>query len=177
MTHQQPNTASRTFSTVTALATCSQAHQCITMSFLPPPKAATEHDKYDGTATEPHPAISVKSSAKPEASLNATFGGGIRAPSPDPSLLSIDDSNNIRLGRNPDYVPIEGRGSHASRSPAPCPKTWRGSIALFWTRNKGLAYVLFSQLFGTLMNVATRMLEIEGNNGMSECIGNRIYWT
>ncbi|KAF2692279.1 hypothetical protein K458DRAFT_411935 [Lentithecium fluviatile CBS 122367] len=135
------------------------------MSFLPPPKASDEHDKYDEMATEPYPKVPVKSGAKPEASLNVTFGGGIRAPSPDPSLLSIDDSNNIRLGRNPDYSPIGSNGRLASRSPAPRPKTWRGRIALFWTTNKGLAYVLFSQLFGTLMNVTTRKLEIEGNNG------------
>ncbi|KAF2101083.1 hypothetical protein NA57DRAFT_24049, partial [Rhizodiscina lignyota] len=34
-----------------------------------------------------------------------------------------------------------------------------------WVRNKGLALVLIAQVFGTLMNVTTRLLEVEGNNG------------
>ena len=136
------------------------------MSFPPPPKAADEHAKHDDTAVEPSSEVPAKSSAKPEASLNVTFGGGIRAASPGPSLLSIDDSNNIRLGRDPYHVPAGSLGRHASRSPAPLPQTWRARFALFWTRNKGLAYVLFSQLFGTLMNVTTRTLEVEGNEGM-----------
>jgi hypothetical protein len=141
------------------------------MSFPPRTKAADEHDKHDDTAVEPYPEVPTRSSTKPEASLNVIFGGGIRAASPDPSLLSIDDSNNIRLGRNPDYVPVASLGRHASRSPAPHPQTWSGRFALFWIRNKGLAYVLFSQLFGTLMNVTTRTLEIEGNEGMSKYSG------
>ncbi|KAF2431928.1 hypothetical protein EJ08DRAFT_586544 [Tothia fuscella] len=35
----------------------------------------------------------------------------------------------------------------------------------FWVRNKGLGLVLLAQVFGTLMNVTTRILELEGNNG------------
>jgi len=106
---------------------------------------------------------SFKPRDKPEVSLNVTRGA-IRAPSPDPSLLSIDDSNNIRLGRNPDYDPVEHGRRHASRSPA-APRTLRGKLRLSWVRNKGLALVLIAQLFGTLMNVTTRLLEIEGNDG------------
>ena len=137
------------------------------MSLPPPPKAADEQYGHSDTADEHYPVVAVKPSAKPDASLNATFGGGIRVPSPDPSLLSIDDVNNLRLGRNLDYLPVGTSGRHASRSPAPRPQTLKGRLALFWARNKGLAYVLFSQLFGTLMNVTTRKLEIEGNDGMS----------
>jgi hypothetical protein len=148
-----------------------QAHQCIAMSFSLPPKATEEHDKNNDAVTEPLAEEIVKSGVKPETSLNVTFSGAVRAASPDPSLLSIDDSNNIRLGRNPHYVPLDDLGRHASRSPAPRPHTWKGRFALFWTRNKGLAYVLFSQLFGTLMNVTTRKLEIEGNEGTSEVCG------
>ncbi|KNG47918.1 duf6 domain-containing protein [Stemphylium lycopersici] len=89
--------------------------------------------------------------------------GAIRIPSPDPSLISIDDSNNIRLGRNPDYVPFH-HDRLTSRSPAP-PQTLKGRVRASWIANKGLALVLISQLFGTLMNVTTRMLEVEGNDG------------
>lgn len=35
----------------------------------------------------------------------------------------------------------------------------------FLQQNKGLVYVLCAQLFGVLMNVTTRLLEIEGNHG------------
>jgi hypothetical protein len=170
LTHQPPDCASpprsRNSSVVAIAPTCSRVHRCITMSFPPPPKAADEHDIHDDTAMDPRTEVVIKSGAKPEASLNVTFGGGVRSASPDPSLLSIDDSNNIRLGRRPAYLPVGSLGRHVSLSPAPRPQTWRGRSALFWTRNKGLAYVLFSQLFGTLMNVTTRMLEIEGNDGM-----------
>lgn len=111
---------------------------------------------------------------KAEVSLKVSRGA-IRAPSPDPSLISIDDSNNIRRGRNPDYVPVESGRRRASRSPAPSPQTVRGRLQLFWITNKGLAFVLIAQLFGTLMNVTTRMLEIEGNNGehVEKCIWQR----
>jgi hypothetical protein len=103
---------------------------------------------------------SFKPGDKPEDSLNVVRGA-IRAPSPDPSLISIDDSNNIRLGRNPNYVPGY---RHASRSPAP-PRTLRARLQISWVKNKGLVLVLIAQLFGTLMNVTTRMLEMEGNDG------------
>ena len=34
-----------------------------------------------------------------------------------------------------------------------------------WRNNKALVYVVLSQLFGTLMNVTTRLLEVDGNHG------------
>lgn len=34
-----------------------------------------------------------------------------------------------------------------------------------YERNKGVFYVLLAQVFGVLMNVTTRILEIKGNNG------------
>lgn len=130
------------------------------MTPSPLSKAVEDDDRYiDGLSTE----SALKSGDKPEDTLNI-HRGAIRVPSPDPSLISIDDSNNIRLGRNPDYVPIHhGRGC-ASRSPTRS-RTLRSRLKLFWITNKGLALVLISQLFGTLMNVTTRMLEMEGNDG------------
>lgn len=106
---------------------------------------------------------SSKAGDKPEEALSV-YRGAIRASSPDPSILSIDDSNNIRLGRNPDYVPLHDVHRHSSQSPA-LPNYAKAKLQSFWTRNKGLAFVLISQLFGTLMNVTTRMLEMEGNDG------------
>ncbi|MCJ1315132.1 hypothetical protein MMC15_000448 [Xylographa vitiligo] len=46
------------------------------------------------------------------------------------------------------------------------PKTWRDKCKAFWQRNKGLALVLLSQIFGGLMNVATRLLE-SGDDALS----------
>ena len=47
----------------------------------------------------------------------------------------------------------------------PQPSTWRGRCRAFYYRNLGLLYMLIAQLFGTMMNVTTRFLEIEGNEG------------
>ena len=108
---------------------------------------------------------SLISGDKPEGSLNVSRGA-IRAPSPDPSLTSIEDSNDIRLDRSLDYLPVQNSRRQASCSPARTPRrTFHGRLQSFWITNKGLALVLISQLFGTLMNVTTRMLEMEGNDG------------
>lgn len=40
-----------------------------------------------------------------------------------------------------------------------------GFLAAFWFRNKGAIYVLLSQLFGSGMNLATRILENPGGHG------------
>ncbi|MCJ1379108.1 hypothetical protein MMC17_002208 [Xylographa soralifera] len=45
-------------------------------------------------------------------------------------------------------------------------RTWPDKCKAFWQRNKGLALVLLSQIFGGLMNVATRLLE-GGDDGLS----------
>ena len=96
--------------------------------------------------------------------LRTPLSGPIRPLSPDTlSNLSADDYEQIRPpqpSRNPRNGDIHG---------SPRPKTykpgWRGRLEAFWVRNKGLAYMLAAQVFGTLMNVTTRLLEIEGNKG------------
>ncbi|KAF1960132.1 hypothetical protein CC80DRAFT_438668 [Byssothecium circinans] len=133
------------------------------MSFLSPPKAPEQYEINDDLLSEAR-AIPAKSGGKPEDSLNVS--GALRAPSPDPSLISLEDSNNARSGCIRDYLPVPGGGHRCgSRSPAPQPRSLKGRISQFWISNKGLALVFFSQLFGTLMNVTTRKLEVEGNNG------------
>ncbi|KAF2872519.1 hypothetical protein BDV95DRAFT_492106 [Massariosphaeria phaeospora] len=132
------------------------------MSLLPPSKGPNEPDKdlVQQQATESPSNCPNKAEAKPDGLLNATFSGEIRVPSPDPSLISIDDANNVRTGRTPGFLPLLSGRRHASRSPAPQP-TVTGRLQIFWITNKGLALVLVSQFFGTLMNVTTRMLEVE----------------
>lgn len=81
--------------------------------------------------------------------------------SPSPGAASELSFEEIRTGRSSS----RGRAHRGtSRSPAP-PKTWKDRIHASWVRNKGLALVLVAQIFGTLMNVTTRLLEVEGNNG------------
>lgn len=93
--------------------------------------------------------------------------GAIRVPSPDPSIISIDDT----IVHTSVHVPFHGE-RHALPSLAP-PKTLKGKIHASWTANKGLALVLIAQMFGTLMNVATRILEMEGNNGKTFYVNQR----
>lgn len=139
------------------------------MSLPLPPKGPDEHDKELSNTEETvelQPGIRTKTAAKSDQDTrNVTFTGGIRIPSPDPSFISIDDSQNIRLGRSPDYLPVPDFRRHGSRSPASRPRTFKDRIRQFWSNNKGLALVMMSQMFGTLMNVTTRLLEIEGNHG------------
>jgi hypothetical protein len=141
------------------------------MSLPIPFKGPGEHEQNATNEQTTETGFSVKPGAKSEDGLNVTFSGGIRAPSPDPSIISIDDLNNVRLGRNPDYLPVPEGRRNASRSPAAQPRTFKGKIQAFWITNKGLALVLISQMFGTLMNVTTRLLETQGNNGESIIIG------
>ena len=134
------------------------------MSVPTPSIGLDDHDKPSNLGfVEPH-AVSVKSASKTE-DPSVIFSGSIRASSPDPSLISLDDSNNVRLGRDPDRLALPDARRRLSRSPAPVPRTWSGRIQQFWTINKGLILVMVSQLFGTFMNVTTRLLEIEGNGG------------
>jgi hypothetical protein len=135
-----------------------------------PQHGTVEHQdkKADNSRNDPPSATNamLKPGPKPDQdALNVTFGGGIRAPSPDPSILSIDDLNSVCLARN-DYLDIPVVRRYASPSPCPRPRTVRGKLTTFWDANKGLALVMISGMFGVLMNVATRLLEREGNNGV-----------
>lgn len=83
----------------------------------------------------------------------------LRISSPDAlSEISVEE----RTGRS---ALLQSPGLRlASRSPAPV-RGVKGRVKAFWVRNKGLALVLLAQVFGCLMNVTTRILELEGNNG------------
>jgi hypothetical protein len=84
-----------------------------------------------------------------------------------PNILRISSPDAFseiseRVGRSISLPPPGQR--LRSQSPAPA-KGIRGRVKASWVRNKGLALVLLAQVFGTLMNVTTRILELEGNNG------------
>lgn len=79
------------------------------------------------------------------------------------SPCSPDHENQRRTGRLPT---ITSRGRLLSTSPAPLSqRTWKETILRFWARNKGLALVVLAQLFGVMMNVIIRLLEMSGTAG------------
>jgi hypothetical protein len=57
------------------------------------------------------------------------------------------------------------RGALSSR-PLSSLRVWRSELArrwrIFWAKNRSVCLVFFSQLFGALMNLAARLLELEG---------------
>ena len=80
----------------------------------------------------------------------------------DISTYSADNENERRMGR---LLTVSPGGRLLSRSPAPPPRTWKETIRLFWTRNKGVVLVMLAQLFGVMMNVTIRLLEMSGTSG------------
>lgn len=79
--------------------------------------------------------------------------GRLRASSPDGfSEMSMDDRYSLQ-------VPRRGSGSGNFPSPATPAVGSKAKVLAFWARNKGVGYVLLSQVFGTLMNVTTRYVE------------------
>ena len=78
----------------------------------------------------------------------------------DLSTYAADDGDDNRLGRL-----LSGASARSkSRSPGPV-RTRKDRFIVFWGRNRGLALVILSQLFGALMSVTTRLLETEGAHG------------
>ncbi|TVY45009.1 putative membrane protein [Lachnellula occidentalis] len=82
----------------------------------------------------------------------------------DPALLDPEAFRRLSIST------ISSMGLPHSRSVSPYPassipepKTLKNVWKRFWTRNEGLFLVSFSQLFGALMNVTTRLLELEGD--------------
>lgn len=80
--------------------------------------------------------------------------------SPDAlSNLSADEYEQLQPSRSLTFT------SHEVGQPSELPMGWRARLTAAWIRNKGLGYMLLAQVFGVLMNVTTRILEIEGNKG------------
>jgi drug/metabolite transporter (DMT)-like permease len=97
---------------------------------------------------------------------------------------SKDDSGSVKFGhelQHPDAFrsltasPLSDYGGRSSpfsiRASSPLPinlgtQTWRTrnavSWASFWGRNRGVVLVAVAQLFGALMNLSARLLELEG---------------
>ena len=101
-----------------------------------------------------------KSGENPNRYLQAPLSRSSRTLSPDAlSILSTDEYEQLQPSRSLTLSAPEDGQSFES------PSGWRARLAAAWIRNKGLAYMLLAQVFGVLMNVTTRLLEIEGNKG------------
>jgi hypothetical protein len=96
----------------------------------------------------------------PNKYLQTPLSRSSRTLSPDAlSILSTDEYEQLQPSRSLTFsAPEDGQSSESSIG-------WRARVAAAWIRNKGLAYMLLAQVFGVLMNVTTRLLEIEGNKG------------
>ncbi|KAL2073232.1 hypothetical protein VTL71DRAFT_10556 [Oculimacula yallundae] len=91
---------------------------------------------------------------------NRTYLSPHPAKSADTSLLEPDALRRLSMST----ITSLGRGRSISPYPhtSSIPRTWKESLWDFWAQNEGLFLVSFSQLFGALMNVTTRLLELEG---------------
>lgn len=80
-----------------------------------------------------------------------------RSRSPDTiSLISADEFSELRQAFSyPDAGPAPD-----SRGEANDVHGWGGFLASIWIRNKGVLLVLLAQIFGSLMSVTTKLLEM-----------------
>jgi drug/metabolite transporter (DMT)-like permease len=81
------------------------------------------------------------------------------------SNLSINDFEQLQTSRALNTIDDDDDKDSPNDHVFIQPTSLRARIAVFWIRNKGLFLMLLAQFFGTLMNVTTRILEIEGNAG------------
>ncbi|KUJ12049.1 uncharacterized protein LY89DRAFT_688522 [Mollisia scopiformis] len=73
--------------------------------------------------------------------------------------LSISTISSLARPRSVSPYPPH---PHPHPSSLQGPRTWKSALHQIWQQNQGLFLVTFSQLFGALMNVTTRLLELEG---------------
>ncbi|KAL2020756.1 hypothetical protein VTK56DRAFT_7954 [Thermocarpiscus australiensis] len=86
---------------------------------------------------------------------------------PSSPFLNPNIPRSLSASPVSDYARLSPCQSRAI-SPAPYaqhPRTWKAAISQamdrFWSRNRGVILVAVSQLFGALMNLAARLLELE----------------
>ena len=92
--------------------------------------------------------------------VHSTFARSSDASS-DLSLYSADNDNERSAER---LLPALRGYRLDSRSPTPN-VSWKAKGLQLWAKNKGLVLVILSQLFGVMMNVTTRLLEMDGKHG------------
>ena len=142
------------------------------MSQSLPKEQAKGPEKTNG-ASAPEGSPSILAQGKPvkandnNSYLDVPFQTSLRRSSDtisDVSIYSADNENERSTGR---LLTVSPGNRLSSLSPAPLlrPRTWKQKFQAFWAANKGLALVILAQLFGTLMNVTIRVLEVDGSHG------------
>ena len=101
--------------------------------------------------------------------FDLALNGGTNRPYLSPNASKTADASLLdpEAFRRLSISTISSLGQSVEVSPFPRalahePNTWRDFCRNVWVRNQGLFLVLISQLFGALMNVITRLLELEG---------------
>ncbi|KAK0260943.1 hypothetical protein LTR91_002161 [Friedmanniomyces endolithicus] len=125
-----------------------------------------EYSRHDSPAVTPKPESEdyrkpgIYSSGNNNGSLSAPLSGPIRPLSPDTiSNLSIEEYEQLQPRRSRTNDELQHAGL---KRPL---RGWRAKLRAFYIHNLGLGYMLIAQVFGTMMNVTTRLLEVEGNKG------------
>ncbi|KAG9239564.1 hypothetical protein BJ875DRAFT_83502 [Amylocarpus encephaloides] len=93
-------------------------------------------------------------------STNRTFLSPRLPKAADSSLLDPEAFRRLSISTISSYNP-QSRSVSPYHIPAG-PRSFKTRCKEFWDRNYGLFLVALSQLFGALMNVTTRLLELEG---------------
>lgn len=89
-----------------------------------------------------------------------------------PSVMSPESASLLSANRNYGTTQSTASATHSASYASPeysefesSPPTWREKLQNIWDGNRGPFLVLMAQIFNTVMNTATRILEIEGNHG------------
>lgn len=100
--------------------------------------------------------------------------------SPD-TLSNLSAEEFDQLGPRNDEPSVWLDGGHQALKSSWTAK-WQARLYASWLRNAGLFYMLLAQVFGVMMNVTTRLLEIEGNKGKGlhpfqvRIFGHQLQW-
>jgi hypothetical protein len=121
-------------------------------SWSPNPTTSTLTEEQNGP-TRHYLDVPTGSSYRPRPSIDSAYS--------ELSELSIY-SDELQRSR---ALISSGAVRPQSASPTTARRGWRGTLGALWIRNKGAILVLLAQAFGSLMNVATRILETEGAHG------------
>jgi len=127
--------------------------------------AEVDESRHDSAAATPKLESYEQPGSHHNGFLQAPLSAPVRPLSPDTlSNLSAEEYDQIRPSRSPSRN-TGSRLRYASLSPVPPPRGWRDRLRAIWIKQKGICLMLIAQVFGTLMNVTTRLLEVEGNKG------------
>lgn len=134
----------------------------------PPRVKSPAMDELTVPETKPARSASIVSQSSGQFLAAPPFHAANRPMSPDTfSNLSVEEYDQLRprsLSPAPRrHASLDSSAGHEKLARGR--RDWKSRIRAIWYHNLGLLYMLVAMLFGSLMNVTTRMLEVEGNHG------------